>query len=409
MWRTAIVNIVDEVPVLVIDGDPGSGDAYHLTHSLNPAIFRSESKLKVGLKPIVKPVSFLSQDFALQEYHSIYLLNTGRLSESAIKALENYVKNGGGLAFFTGPKTSRSFVNKFLYKEGKGLFPAEVLGQTTLFTDDTNTKDDIIFESKSFLGFIVGFKFMPIRISRYQTLPKGWKPPKDSNTTIAARLRNGAPVILEQSYGNGRVIAVLTTAGRGWNKWSATRNYPLFITVLQGRLAELRHAAAEHFVGSPLRQTVSNKQYQETMTVLTPYPADSPISTFPRKAKILKNKELLFAIGENAKSETDLSGTYQFEYLLNTAGIESKRFAVNIDTGESDIENISVEQLATELKGIEYVYHSYGEMQRREKHLAGVDTSGYLMYLLIAILLGEMALAYSASYHPKRMSAEVAV
>src|SRR5256884_4600239 len=54
----------------------------------------------------------------------IYLLNVAELKEKALKNLEEYVKNGGSVAFFLGDKVRPEFYNKFLYKDGKGLFPA---------------------------------------------------------------------------------------------------------------------------------------------------------------------------------------------------------------------------------------------------------------------------------------------
>ena len=40
---------------------------------------------------------------------------------------------------------------------------------------------------------------------------------------MLARLRNGAPLIVEQRFGQGHVVAVLTSAAPTWNNWSQKR------------------------------------------------------------------------------------------------------------------------------------------------------------------------------------------
>ncbi len=51
-----------------------------------------------------------------------------------------------------------------------------------------------------------------VMVQRYFAVPDDWKPPVDSTVRVIARLRNGAPLVVEQNYGKGRVVAFLTTA-----------------------------------------------------------------------------------------------------------------------------------------------------------------------------------------------------
>ena len=91
-----------------------------------------------------------------------------------------------------------------------------------------------------------------VAVERYFAVPKDWRPPPDSTVRVAAHLRNGAPLVVERSFGKGRVMAFLTTAAPTWNNWA--RN-PSFVVAMQDLQAYLVAAAERHAsrqVGSPL-------------------------------------------------------------------------------------------------------------------------------------------------------------
>src|SRR5262249_60480409 len=59
----------------------------------------------------------------LRRFASIFLLNVPQVSEAGAKALETYVKEGGGVGFFLGPNVKPAEYNKWLYNDGTGIFP----------------------------------------------------------------------------------------------------------------------------------------------------------------------------------------------------------------------------------------------------------------------------------------------
>ena len=60
------------------------------------------------------------------------------------------------------------------------------------------------------------------------------------------------------------------------------------------------------------------------------------------------------------------------------------------------------EQLATRLEGLRYKFHRALDLHYDPSERAGFHLRDSLLYLLIAILVGEQLLAYLASYHPPR-------
>jgi hypothetical protein len=117
--RYAVVQVLRQVPVLVIDGDASNGqkpggDTYHIQ-----ALFTAAK----GYQIVPRDVRELEQP-VLDQYASIYLLNTREISEKGLRNLEAYVRDGGSVAFFLGDRVNAEFYNQRLYANGKGIFPA---------------------------------------------------------------------------------------------------------------------------------------------------------------------------------------------------------------------------------------------------------------------------------------------
>src|SRR5258708_8861179 len=117
--RYAVIEVRKQVPVLVIDGDPSTGlksggDTFHVQE-----VFKAAR----GYQIVPRAVGELEKP-NLEQYPCIYLLNVPQFSDKALKNLEDYVQNGGSVAFFAGEKVRPEYYNKYLYQDGKGLFPA---------------------------------------------------------------------------------------------------------------------------------------------------------------------------------------------------------------------------------------------------------------------------------------------
>jgi hypothetical protein len=103
--RHVVVDVPLEVPVLVIDGSPTERDAWFLSLVLNPG-----GTPGTGIKVVTKNPEYLA-DHALEPFAVIYLVNVERLGQSAIEALEKYLQQGGGVAFFVGQHTDHEAIS----------------------------------------------------------------------------------------------------------------------------------------------------------------------------------------------------------------------------------------------------------------------------------------------------------
>ena len=113
--RYAAVEINIANPVLIIDGNPESDDGSYVSTALaaDPSI--------TGYSTRIESPDFLRHG-SLDPFRCIYLLNIPQLPADAVEILSDYVRRGGGVAWFLGDVVNTSFYNDVLYTAG-GLFP----------------------------------------------------------------------------------------------------------------------------------------------------------------------------------------------------------------------------------------------------------------------------------------------
>jgi hypothetical protein len=81
-------------------------------------------------------------------------------------------------------------------------------------------------------------------------------------------------------------------------------------------------------------------------------------------------------------------------------GTERERvFAVNVDPDEGRLERIGRERLDRTLSGVIFRYEGAETLQPDSSSLAGVSLVTPLLHALLALLVVEQIVAYSASYH----------
>jgi hypothetical protein len=124
--RTMVVRAVDEVRVLLVEGEMGAtpreGDAFYLEHALAPVA--AEDRDRYFIKARVVAAADLS-GLKLADFDAVALVDVPQLDPGAVTDLEKYVRDGGGLMIFPGEKTDASFYNDTLGKS-LGLLPATI-------------------------------------------------------------------------------------------------------------------------------------------------------------------------------------------------------------------------------------------------------------------------------------------
>jgi hypothetical protein len=389
--RYSLVDLPVNVPVLIIDPDADARDGAFLASALAPG-----GSVKTGVDPQIEQPSYLNTH-PLDKFQAIYLTNLDRLDQTGVDALESYVRAGGGVAFYVGDKTLTKFFNEQLYRGGKGIFPLPLIAETQLLVDrldkgaDLEVADHPIF--KIFAGERNGF-LSEVTIDRYFGAPQTWTPPADSNVSVLAKLRNGAPFALERKFGEGRVVAILTTAAPVWNNWARNPSFVVATLELQSYLASPATAKDILLVGSPIEVPLDLGKYQPRVRLLPPGLGE---------AGALFSDAATPAAGGPARAsfyDTNRSGFYKVQLTTTENKTESRQYALNVVPQEGDLNIMDGPQLAERLPKETYTFHRARDFRHTARELAGSNLTDWILYLLVLLLVGEQLLAYSASYHP---------
>jgi hypothetical protein len=120
--RDLVVEVRKRVPSLVVGANKSEmnvqgSDLFHLTRALEAA-----RSYEVHLCPADQ-----LDKVNLELYPNVIFLNVAEIkSQKTIERLQQYVKDGGSIAYFLSDKARPSFYNDVLYKQYAGLFPAMI-------------------------------------------------------------------------------------------------------------------------------------------------------------------------------------------------------------------------------------------------------------------------------------------
>jgi hypothetical protein len=383
-------------PVLIIDGSPDGRGARQLSLALDPG-----GNTHTGWSPHVEPASFLANAENLHEQAAIVLLDVPSLRDDELAALEQYVRHGGGVAWFVGSQTNRDYYNDRLYDHGKGLFPVPLTLPTQLLDSRHDTTPDVSVTDHSLFRSLAGRRngFLPlVLIDYYYAVSADWQPPDDDSVHVLARLRNNAPLVVEKLYGKGRVVAQLTKLSTGdtplgrWTNWSLNPIFPVLANELVAYLAAGKQSDSVQLVGDDLVVRVPESEYDSSFHFLLPGEGGARPEV-PVDAA-LENGQLTARL-ENVPA----SGVYEVQLQRADGPPERRAFAFNVPVGEGDLHVVPRDDLTRQMAGVEFQFHDADDMSVNQQQLAGLQLGDALLAALVVVLLGEQLLAYVASFH----------
>ncbi len=167
---------------------------------------------------------------------------------------------------------------------------------------------------------------------------------------------------------------------------------------LEAYLATGRHETALELVGAALESQMPAAQYQPQVRFVLPRDHDEGSLSLDAVA----DGDRLTAV----LTDTSVAGFYEAQWAQRNAGeIVSQHFALNVDPREGNLNRLDATGLADRLAGIKYLYQRAGDVSYDDEEMSGPNLGRFFMWILIAVLLAEQVLAYSASYHPVRRGA----
>lgn len=404
------------LPVLIVDGSADGSGGHQLSLALAPG-----GNTRTGWQPHVEPPKFLADPERLKEQAAVCLLDVPQLADDELANLEAYVRAGGGVAYFLGANTNRTYYNDRLFKNGEGLFPAPLKLPTQLLDREGESTPDVEVTQHPLFQVLAGRRngFLPlIMVDYFYALEDGWQPPTDGGVHVLARLRNNQPLVVEKKFGEGRVVAQLTKLSSGdtplgrWTNWSLNPVFPVLANELASYLAVGHDRDPLLNIGDNLVVTTPEGKYESRFRFLLPSkPTTNKSSSAPSadgavaSATMTSRPEVTVEATSahnalTAKLENvSESGIYEVQLQPLSGTMERRDYAVNVPTGEGDLALTPAPDLTRQLAGVDYQLHDAADMALDSQQLAGFQMGDALLGALVLMLIGEQLLAYMASYH----------
>ncbi|HEX6985682.1 MAG TPA: BatA domain-containing protein [Planctomycetaceae bacterium] len=412
--RFAAVDVAASHPVLVIDGTPGQSDGPGLlADALAPVPGLS------GVSPRIEPVDFLRRN-PLREFRAIYLVNVPSLPPDAVRALEEYVRAGGGLAWFLGDAVRPDFYNAELHRprgeqdgaadgEPIGLFPVPLAqAKASRALNPESQAVDITFRPIGrFAPFAaeLGKYWRGTHVSTYLPAAETWERDDDrraDGVTTVARLKGGEPLILSHRFGQGRVLTVLTSAGQAWTNWPRQFIYVPFVLESFKELASRPSGSESLDAGAVLSFRLPAAEYDPEIRIERPDGTALPVRATPAEAAGGSGGEAGLTLHASYR-DTDEPGIYKVLTAPASGGaLQETWYAVSAPLSESRLRLADPDTMRKQLAGASNVtLREPGDLDWLRVREAGREARLILVLALVALLVAEQALAYRLSYHPK--------
>jgi hypothetical protein len=384
--RLLSVPVWDRLPVLLVSGDP------------NPDPLRGETDfLEIALRPyaaaraepvdLVVPQVVEARDLdarRLSEARAVVLANVPQLSEPQLRALEDFVRAGGGLLVFPGNRINSAWYNAAFLAGGRGLLPlpvaslagslspsgsrASIVSQhyahpaLELFNDPRNG-------SLSDAQIWLWYRMRPDAASR-----EGEAAP-----AVVATLDTGDPFLVEKKYGEGRVLQCAVPCDADWSNLPLR---PTYLPLMQQLVAYL----------------ASRAEPPRNVDVGRPLVAFLPASAAGKKAALVDPEGKSFEVpvadrGGRAVAEFG-PALRPGLYVLEVPGQGPLHFVAHTDPKESDLRRLSPEEIEAEARRLGAAavdsWAAYRRLDQRRRY--GREIWPALLAVVVGLLFLEVVL-----------------
>ncbi len=407
--RWCVIGIRQSQRVLLVDGDIQQANAFYFETAINP-----DARLRTGMSMEKVDAAYLRDvsQTELDTWDVVALLDVPRLDDQAINKLEEFCRGGGGIFFVCGANTNLKFVNENLYRQGDGLFPVQ-LSAVSEFPVVVGEAEPQLSASEhpilNPLRQLSSSPFFMLRIQQFYSVSADAL--KRPGLELVASGPRQEPLLVEHSFGQGHVLAMLTGLSADWSNWAQDPTFVVLALRSLGYLGSFRHAATGQSVGSPLQMLATGETILPDAEILFPAREQGPRLRLQRQVQTLDNGQVFkLALGIDLTSmDRDMVDAMLrqgiFESWMMTAEGEDrvKNMAHNVAAAEGDLAHISANELRRKLQGIELDIKSAESVSGAGLNAQDAAHSTLLMFLLAGLLLVEQLLAYSASYHAPQL------
>ena len=342
--RSMIINVAESVRVLLVDGEPGIA-------ARDSEVFFLAQLLYSGSTPIrttVLPDTEWFEQPSVGNYDLVVLANVERIPPRRVEQLIAMVEAGSGLIVFTGDQVDPTAYNNELYADGNGLLPAKIeLGESAevegLILEQIDNSPMPILQQLYLDKPGLLAKTSPRKIARV-TLPDT---DERNDTRMLARwnAQGQPPAAIEKRVGKGRVVLWTVTADRDWSDWPTEASYFIGVRELALSIAGVSDATGNLTAGQTLRQRVSSSNPPSRAEVVSPGSEQTIAADIDRT--VSNSPQIIYA-------DTHRAGLYTLSWdVPGRDELSEERYALSPDTRESDLQQLSEEEMTQMLPGVD--------------------------------------------------------
>jgi hypothetical protein len=420
----AAIPVWDSVPVLIVTGgtsrEPLKGETDFLEIALAPfkaasgdaagagvgggAGIGSEGPGRSGLADLIRARTVEAgriDEAALREARVAILADVPQLGSQETVLLDDFVRTGGGLLLFPGPRSDLGWYNAALGPAATGILAVSIAGVAGHPTDRAR--------QTSVLGEHFGHEALALfNVPENGTVAGGevrlwWRAeaPRDAaGVATLARLASGDPFLLEWALGEGRAILCATTCDSDWGNLPLRASYVPLVQELVTYLASTVYPPRNVEVGNELALFLPPSKAGTRLAVLLPDGTERRIEAAAKGPRAVAafaetRRPGLYVMRAGAmRAGVMQAGAMQPGVTQTDATPADVHFIVSTSREESNIETLSGDEIAevATLLGADVVRSSaeYDDLQSRRHH--GREIWRHVFWAALALIFLELLL-----------------
>jgi len=375
--RYASIDVRNSLAIQVVDGEP------------DPRPFESETDFlelayAVGKAPwqVTRMTDSQWASNPLIAPDVLILANVGGVSEQRAAELAAQVEAGLGLMIFLGEQVDPTTYNRVLFREGRGLLPAEI----SRYREEDVTGLVLEGFADSPLAPLAKLKTEALAKIRPKRFAEVSVPAEAGDAVrVLARWNDSrqSPAVVEKRIGEGRVLLWTITADKKWSDWPTDGSYVL--AVRQAAMAIASRATERDNVtaGQPLRFRLDKKGIPLQAGVKRPGRNEPEVATIDKSDP--KFPQIRF-------DKTLQAGYYHMDWKDPVLGDMSRLFAASPDVRESNLAIIPTVELKTLLGKLNPEIIRVGE-QKASAGGSGTELWRTAIWGLLGLVIVESCLA----------------
>ncbi|MHC4938254.1 MAG: BatA domain-containing protein [Planctomycetota bacterium] len=398
--RRLVVEVRKAMRFLLVDGEPDP-EAYRGETDFLAAALMPPGNVVSGIEVEIVPEQGFHERL-LDTTDGVFLLNVYRLPTERLAALEEYVRNGGGLVFFLGDQVDPAVYNTTFYgkgeKAGQGLLPLYLLEEEGRSDDYvTLAPPSLDHPAIRFLRGLNELVFRTVHVRRFIGARQSAR--EDTRVLLSWTDENNSPALAEKEFGEGRVLMWTTSGDKEWADLPRSLLYVPLMHELARYVVKPGPADTTKLVGTPIELAFDPARMQRVAQLVPPSELGGSALSLGLTPDPDDKLAFLFRY-----DRTPVAGVYTVRFKSPQGEEVTSPYAFNVDPDEGDLR---LADRKTLVRMDRVSLH-----RATEESVLDTDESDRtefwrsLMYALLLCAAAETLLAWRFGHHAKKKVAQ---